>query len=157
MKHPLTIAFTGTRQGMTNDQKSSVFALLTDLMPDFTLHGCCRGADVDFNDLVLRHRTDLNPNVRIHGHPSESTYNSDDQCSDLCEGMDYTAPMGKPLSRNALMVKNAELVIGCPPNYENVLRSGTWSTIRKAKRKDKVIIVFPDGTLEKHIDRFMKG
>lgn len=47
------------------------------------------------------------------------------------------------LERNTDIVTNSDIIIGCPldPTKE-VIRSGTWSTIRKAKKMNKKIFIF---------------
>ena len=45
----------------------------------------------------------------------------------------------------------ADLVIAAPREYEEVLRSGTWATVRYTRHSFKrLIIVRPDGTIREH-------
>jgi len=52
------------------------------------------------------------------------------------------------LERNKAIVQNAQALIAMPRTTDEELRSGTWSTIRYARRiKRPVLIVRPDGSL----------
>jgi hypothetical protein len=47
------------------------------------------------------------------------------------------------MARNDEIVKFSDILIGCPTDVNTeVLRSGTWSTIRKAKKAGKIVILF---------------
>jgi len=53
------------------------------------------------------------------------------------------------LDRNTDIVKHSHILIGCPSTLNEVLRSGTWATIRRARRiKTPCILIFPDGSLK---------
>jgi hypothetical protein len=57
-----------------------------------------------------------------------------------------------PLDRNKVMVDECPTLIGMPKGMQEELHSGTWATIRYArKRKREIIIVWPNGevTVEK--------
>ena len=44
------------------------------------------------------------------------------------------------LERNLNIIKNSSILIACPIDKNNEeLRSGTWSTIRKARKLNKII------------------
>jgi hypothetical protein len=53
------------------------------------------------------------------------------------------------LARDADIVFESEELLACPANFEEELRSGTWTTIRMALRADKpVVIIWPDGSTD---------
>jgi hypothetical protein len=55
-----------------------------------------------------------------------------------------------PLERNKLIVARCDLLLATPETQQEVLRSGTWATIRAARRNSKShTIVFPDGALQR--------
>jgi hypothetical protein len=47
----------------------------------------------------------------------------------------------RPLARNTCIVLNCEHLIAAPKEDSEVLRSGTWSTIRRARKEHKPLII----------------
>jgi hypothetical protein len=132
----MKIGFTGTRNGMTAEQRTAVRALLLET-PGTGVHGDCIGADADFDAICkeLGYETYCLPcdldDMRAH-------------CTEA--RAEPTAPM----QRNRAIVAQADRMIACPPNFERIKRgSGTWATIRFAEQSKKPLaIVFPDGRVE---------
>lgn len=84
---------------------------------------------------------EFDPNIRIIVHPP-----IDHQFRAYLEG-DAKDVMRPYLIRNQVIVEATDVLIAMP-NGEEKLRSGTWSTIRYAKRAGKkVYILMPDGTI----------
>ncbi len=132
----MNIGFTGTQNGMTNKQKQSVRRLLATEV-DFTLHhGDCIGADAEADEIAKEIGED---NTVIHP-PEISAKRA------FCSSTNIKDP--KPyLERNHDIVDDSEYLIATPGTTEEVLRSGTWATIRYARKQQKhVAIVYPDGT-----------
>lgn len=64
-----------------------------------------------------------------------------------CTG-DFTYPEKDYLDRNRDIVNCTDILITCPSGYTEKLRSGTWATIRYARKIGKtVVIIFPDGSI----------
>ncbi len=138
------IGFTGTRNGMTREQKLAVERLLDTLWPDVVVHGDCVGADADFDGIcgaigITRHvRPCTYENMRAH-----------------CEkhGAIVVAEPKRPMARNRDIVADATpagALIACPPNRERIKSgSGTWATIGFGERAGvRVFRVYPDGEVE---------
>lgn len=54
-----------------------------------------------------------------------------------------------PLERNHRIVDACDVLIACPKDAQEQLRSGTWATVRYARKQGKrVIVITPDGTVE---------
>lgn len=135
----IRVGFTGTRKGMTEKQKATVKGLLTQLGIDIAHHGGCVGADTDFDDIcgnsyprsiiTVIHPSNI-PNQRGVWH--------------------FTAHVRRrknPLERNKDIVNAADFMIATPGESVEVLRSGTWATIRYARKAMKPLCtVFPDGS-----------
>jgi len=52
------------------------------------------------------------------------------------------------LERNHNIVDESELLIACPKSKEEELRSGTWATVRYARKKGvRIILIYPDGSV----------
>jgi len=133
--------FTGTRNGLRNSQKNSIIHQLQNeinIGNDIEVHhGDCIGADNDFHDicanLILK-----NPNskIKIVIHPpTDNKLRAYCKSNSVCKEKTY-------LERNKDIVDNTEILIGCPYDNEEKLRSGTWSTIRYAKKNNKTVLLF---------------
>jgi hypothetical protein len=141
----MVVGFTGTRQGMTPAQKRVVKDLLGELSPVRVVHGDCVGADADFHAIAteLGIPIYLRPGHNVRGESPTRAY---------CEGADYAYLSRNYLQRDEDIVKDADkgdgVLIACPSGMNEVLRSGTWATIRRArKRHVPQYIVGPDGVL----------
>jgi hypothetical protein len=131
----LKVGFTGTRRGMTAKQKERFDDILSELRPTEFHHGCCRGADID------AHYRAAHWVEKIVGHPPV-----DMSFATLPDGIDELRSHLPYLIRNHNIVDETQILIATPAETEPVLRSGTWATIRYAKKaKKKTYIIYPDG------------
>lgn len=137
----MRIGFTGTREGMTVKQKEGVVWILDHFRATEGHHGDCVGADAEFHELC---RTN---SVRtMIGHPPTNP-----KLRAFCEFDEEREP--RPyLERNRDIVFEAELMIGCPKEYKEVVRArgqGTWSTIRYARdvARKWIFIIYPGGSV----------
>jgi len=130
------IGFTGTRDGLTWHQQSTLDEILQ-LRGSVFHHGDCVGADSDAHDVAWRY------DKRIVIHPP-----SDDRlrAHRLTDHGEYREP--KPyLDRNRDIVDESDLLIACPRETSEQAKGGTWYTVRYARNQGKpVTIVWPDGT-----------
>ena len=143
----MNIGFTGTRQGMTQAQwhwtKREILALKLDYENTFH-HGCCVGADEQAHRIVRDHIAKMGVwNWGIVLHPPQYTKHKA-----LCLG-EVAQWRPKPyLDRNRDIVNCSDILIAAPAGPE-VRRSGTWSTVRYARKCGKpIIIIYPDGRVE---------
>ena len=124
---------------MTDQQIERLFKLVFDWQPTEFNHGDCVGADFQAANVVL----DAWPEAFFHAWPSTVTHKRANGYAD-----EWHDPM-PPLERNKIMVNRCDRLVACPGERREVLRSGTWSTVRYAKRIGRpVMIIFPDGTTE---------
>lgn len=140
------IGFTGTREGMTIDQWYRVEWLLFRRFetgkPNEWHDGDCIGADTQAHGAV--ERLGMNAfDIVTHGHPCNLP--GDVRAFNEYDRMHEVKP---PLVRNRDIVDAVDLMIAAPGGFEEVMKgSGTWATIRYARRnKKRLIIVWPDGT-----------
>lgn len=149
----MRVAFTGTREGMTELQKAAVRQLLIDLCPECVHHGDCTGSDDEFADICAT----LVPRPWIVAHPGESARGG---VNDLFRA--FNANNDEVLSVRPFLSRNRELVrvlrepgdtlIATPKQMERQTSGGTWFTIGQAESQGKRrIIVYPDGTCEELI------
>jgi imidazolonepropionase-like amidohydrolase len=118
-----SVGFTGTRKGMTPWQLEGVKVFLvraiSDGAKDFH-HGCAVGADTEAAALAKR------LGFNIVEHPAT----------------------GDPLGRNRKIVAASERMVAAPGEAKELLRSGTWATVRYSRKAGVPLsVVLPDGTL----------
>ena len=133
------IGFTGTQKGMSINQFDDMVEIFKDAIAkhkDVVLHhGDCLGADHQAHDLAVA------LGIRTHIHPP-----NDEKMRAFCKG-DSTEPEKKDMDRNQDIVNASDLVIATPAQSTEVLRSGTWATVRRARKKGvELIILDPQGT-----------
>ena len=128
----MKIGFTGTREGMTKRQKKELERLLVEFLrggaSEFH-HGDCVGADEEAHTIASA------LGYKVVVHPPERAI-----LRAFCAG-DVILPKKGYLQRNKDIVDSTDVLIAAPKSGTEVLRSGTWSTIRYARRKGKQVIV----------------
>lgn len=123
---------------MTLDQRRSFVGLMLELRPDKLVHGDCIGADTEAHIVAVLFEV----GVRIR--PCDITGKRSH-----CTGFEWKAEPEAPLDRNQKIVEDCDILIATPKGPEE-RRSGTWSTIRRARKLGRPIaIIWPDGTIER--------
>jgi len=140
--------FTGTRAGMTEKQKDLTRACLTLGQPAIIRHGAAYGADREFHAIwreeLPRRFADVWP--------------ADDKSRKLFDDQDNVAvnPVLPPLQRNEEIVKRSKYMIATPHTQQEELRSGTWATVRCARRLEKpCLIIWPNGVMTLDFQKFL--
>ena len=146
MEPKMTVGFTGTRDGLTEEQKTALTAVL-DGFEDFDFyHGSCLGADYQAHQIALTRATSI---TALPGHG----VNGESPLYFKAEGARIEDPLPY-LQRNRRIVDLTEVLIACPESDEERLRSGTWSTVRYARRKSKTLImIYPSGATTFHVNQ----
>lgn len=147
------VGFTGTRAGMTQRQyqRFARFIHHYAYKIGFFNHGDCIGADEHAHDAVLKNNEYELPRakniIRICLFPGHGPKNDQRQRAH-CKNA-YRIYEAEPyLKRNQRIVNNSDLLIACPGEEDEVIRSGTWSTIRYARAKKKpLMIIFPESKM----------
>lgn len=131
----MKIGFTGTQKGMTVPQLEKLYSILDRFRKGTQFHhGDCIGADCQAGGTA----NSLGYLIIIHP-PNVDTKRA------FCYS-DETLPPKPYLDRNKDIVDATDFLIASPGEKEEQLRSGTWSTVRYARKKNKrVMIIFPDG------------
>lgn len=135
----MIVGFTGTRKGMTRAQRYTIqFMFSSSKRAKSAIHGDCMGADNDFHNIVMKAGLDVT--LRPCNLSEQRAY---------CEGARVIHEPEDPISRNHKIVDESNLMIACPSSRIEKIRSGTWATIRYAKRTGKKLaIVWPSGEVE---------
>lgn len=132
----MIIGFTGTQKGMTAKQAMSLGLLIIKLKPLEFHHGDCIGADEQAHREVRLH----SPKTEIVGHPP-LFQNKRAFCK-----FDREWHPADYLVRNREIVQCSDQLIATPAEFTMQLRSGTWSTVRRAQAlRLKTYIIMPDG------------
>jgi len=134
----ISIGFTGTQVGMTKEQKNTLekYLKISLSMSEYH-HGDCIGADQEFHEILEKLGTDK---IIIHP-PIKKNKRAFCKAKTICEPKEY-------LDRNKDIVNESEILIATPKEFYEQLRSGTWSTVRYAKKnKKRVFIIYPNGIM----------
>lgn len=126
----MKIGFTGTRNGMTQKQCDAFQMLIMHIRPKEFHHGDCVGSDAGAHLDVRK----CSPFTQVHIHPPNST-----AMLAGCRGHVRYEPRGY-LERNQDIVNACNFLIATPEGRETQ-RSGTWATIRYARKIGKPVII----------------
>lgn len=134
----MKVGFTGTRKGMTHAQKKTFRQLLLNLDPERFIHGDCIGSDADAHKIA----NDLGIKITIYP-PRKNDLRA------YCEAPGaLIMPVGDYLPRNIKIVENSEILIATPETFTNEVRSGTWYTVRQARKRGKDCkVILPNGEI----------
>lgn len=139
----MRVGFTGTQKGMTDDQIVAFLYVVFDLkgIEEFH-HGDCVGADEQAHHLIRAAR----PKVKIVGHPPD-----DPDHQAFCD-VDLSRDPRAYLQRNSRIVTQTQVLIATPGQQQEIVRSGTWSTVRMAGRLGRpYVLILPDGDVQRKL------
>lgn len=123
----MKVGVTGTREGMSQHQKEQFVIKFCELNVTEFHHGDCLGADAEAHDIVR----EFFPDVHIVCHPPISSYmRAYTKCDEMRAPKDY-------IPRDKDIVNETDYLIGAPLTDAEVIRSGTWTTIRHARKTGK--------------------
>lgn len=135
-----TAGFTGTSDALTGQQLQALRTLLVRLAPQRVAHGDCVGADAAFDTLCAElgiHRT---------AHPGHDDVGASPKRAHCAA--EHQLPVKPYLTRNKSIVLTTSYLIACPNGFTEQRRSGTWATIRFARKVNRQrYIIWPDGAL----------
>jgi hypothetical protein len=133
----LHIGFTGTRHGMTPAQADALAARLAPYAEAEAWafhHGDCQGGDAEAHQIAWM------LGAIVHVHPPDN-----DTWRAYCAGPSRVlrhAPLPY-LQRNQAIVEACDVLLAAPRQAQEERRSGTWATIRDAKKLGKPVIILP--------------
>lgn len=137
------IGFTGTTRGMNALQRKVFEELVSPhgLHRAEFHHGCAPGAD--YQAAIIAREWGL----YVVGHPGKSKRG--ELLSNLTMANNETREPEDFLKRNQVIVRESERLMAAPRTYIEEQRSGTWATIRYARKlKRPIQIIWPDGTVK---------
>ena len=128
----MKIGFTGTQEGMSVNQKSELENYLNTReaqRSDEFHHGDCIGADLEAAIIA----TDAA--YEVHSHPPT------DPKKRAFHKSNVVHPKEPYLIRNRRIVDATKILIAAPKSDKEELRSGTWATIRYARKLGRKVIL----------------
>lgn len=143
----MNIGITATRDGLTGPQLQTIRQKLTPftIRSDATIlhQGCCIGGDEQIAIMAFA----LGFHVCAHP-PVDRRYYFSQLAYELSTLKNDSKPF---LDRNHDIVDQSSLIIAAPKEKYEVLRSGTWATIRYAREINKhTIIAYTDGGFDEY-------
>lgn len=140
----LKLGFSGTKKGMTLGQFETLckkVIMETALFENIEgHHGDCIGADKEFHSIL----DSLFACTKIVIHPSNIKGTQAHCVSPKAEWREELPP----LTRDRHIAKESDYLFFTPKEDEMMLRSGTWTTVRKAIAfNKKFTVILPDGSI----------
>jgi hypothetical protein len=112
----MDIGFTGTRKGMSSSQTDQLYQVLSWFEgEDKFFHGDAEGSDKQAAKIAMEEYGMMARPIRIKKGET-------------------------PLQRDDRLVKEIECLIAAPFQNKEIIRSGTWYTVRQARKKGIPII-----------------
>jgi hypothetical protein len=134
----MDVGFTGSGDGCTVAQLAELARLLASFRITRFRHGDCAGADAIAHGIVLTLPDP--PDIEIHPPLNESK-------RAFCQGWTVMHDPKEYLDRDDDIARSCDLLIATPDSPDEQLRSGTWATVRYARKHRKLVIrVNPDGS-----------
>ncbi len=141
----MNVGFTGTRELLAEPQYQALLAVLIELEPDELHQGCCVNGD-EAATVIASFELPRRPWIVAHP-PTDTKLVS-------AASLMFSDEKRKPLpylARNRAIVDATSILVACPKGPEEMQGSGTWATIRYARRLGRATkIIWPNGQI-KHI------
>ncbi len=126
----MKLGFTATQGGLTAWQKTMARTRMVKLKPVAVVHGGCIGGDDQIDEIAAELGI-----IRIifpSTHPTKAL--PKDHFQRRVGSVVIWNEADEPLKRNVKIVKTVDMLIGCPQQPKETVRSGTWATIRQARK-----------------------
>lgn len=136
----MKIGVTATRAGLSPAQLDVAHYVFTSNDVEELHHGDCVGGDAELHDVLLEAEPDARVVIHPPDDPRHRAYCAAREGDAVLEEKYYT-------DRNHDIVDAADVVVAFPSSGREKVRSGTWATIRYARKLAKpLVIVYPTGT-----------
>lgn len=131
----MKIGFTGSQLGMNDSQRAQLFLMLWHMEPEEFHFGDCIGSDKQAFHIVETIRP-FKPHsyTVIHSHPP-----IEPRKRAFCQA-NVTHPCKPYLIRDKEIVDVVDILIATPA-FPEIIRSGTWATIRYARKINQTRII----------------
>ena len=134
---PLKVGVTGSSKIVTAEQVAALRELLSALKPAELHHGDC--VQADFVAAVIATEQGI---WTVSHPPLDNKKRAYHVSSEILPAREF-------LDRDRDIARACDHLIAMPASFHEVLRSGTWATIRYARADGKAVtIILPDGRIE---------
>lgn len=133
------VGFTGTRNGMSDRQKEHLRKFLENFASEFH-HGDCVGADEEAHLIALEVKI---PKIVIHP-PAQRVLAAG--CTFKYGHAESQVVLLSPapyIVRNHNIVEATQGLVAAPQTMQEQVRSGTWATVRHARKMHKFVHILP--------------
>lgn len=128
------VGFTGTQKGLTVAQRRAIGLRFELDQPDEVHHGDCIGADAEVHDLAGL----VHAHIVVHP-PRDPKKRAFLVGAEMRDALPYH-------DRNAAIVHECDVLFAAPGGTKEQIRSGTWSTMRRAVKAGVPVLAFwPNG------------
>jgi hypothetical protein len=118
---------------MSSTQKALLDAIVYNDRPTEFHHGDCVGADAEAHDIATQRC------VRVVIHPP-----TEDRLRAFCDVTNGQVLKPRPyIDRNHDIVDSCDVLVAAPRTDTELVRSGTWATIRYARKQGKLVSILP--------------
>ena len=126
------VGFTGSRTSPNQRQRAKFLEIFREIVTEHSrivfIHGDCVGSDEVAYSLVKENfPTIITTAYPGHDGRGNSPYRAYTRSDLIADSLPY-------MERNERIVRKADILLATPAEAEEQLRSGTWSTIRKARK-----------------------
>lgn len=129
----MKLGVTGTQQGMTPEQLYYAKTAIDVLNPAEIHHGDCIGADKEIHQIAIE-----------KGIPTVVHPPTNPKKRAFCKGT-VNLPPKDYLDRNHDIVDDCDFILAFPKESEEQMRSGTWATVRYARKSNAAHVVVDPG------------
>lgn len=128
----LPVGFTGSSEPINHDQLANLSTVMEWLRPVILHHGDCINADAEADSVA--HQLGIDVALHPPKNPVKRAF---------CGDAKVVYPALEYLERNRAIVQSTFVLIAVPRTEEDYLRSGTWSTVRFARKLRRPVLLLP--------------
>lgn len=136
-------AFTGPARVLTKSERDFIQKTIYELDPKPTalVSGGAHGVDTEAWNTFHAHRFLNVPRVVVY--PLKKWHNESLVRDSIVLGDRYVPVAGGYMKRNDRLVAEADILVAFPETPRERLRSGTWATVRRARKAGKEVRIYP--------------
>jgi hypothetical protein len=140
----MRLGITGTTSGATMPQAATLWSVMMSFTYGEFHHGDAIGIDSLGHTAARAVKEMRGGSLRIVEHPANIPGKRA-----FCADADIIHEPLPPLARNKRIAAESDVLVAVPLSSEEWLRSGTWATVRYARKYGKLVLrINPDGSVK---------